>query len=256
VNAGRMRIVRIYVHAPSYFIALIALSARAQSFEVASVKIGRPPARSSFGPLPGDERYRAVNAPLSWLISAAYGVPIRQISGLPQALSGDGYDIEAKAEHPVNRDQMMQMLQHLLEDRFNLAVRRETKEIKAYVLVVAKGGAKMDESHGGDLVVQKINASKTFYQNMPMPVFANLLAFSIDDTVVDQTGLSATYDFTLNYMPERLGPGVLEGREPGPDPNAPSLSTALQQQLGLKLESRRGPVEMLVIERIEKLSQN
>jgi uncharacterized protein (TIGR03435 family) len=237
-------------------IALIALTASAQSFEVASIKIGTPPARSSFGPQPGGERYRAVNAPLGWLISAAYGVPMRQISGLPQALSGDGYDIEAKAERPVNRDQMMRMLQHLLEDRFKLVVRRETKEMKAYVLVVGKGGSKIEASQGGDLTVQKVNASKTVYQNMSMPVFANLLAFPVDDTVVDQTGLNGTYDFTLNYMPERLGPGVLEGREPGPDPNAPSLSTALQEQLGLKLESRKGPVEMLVIEHIEKLSGN
>ena len=237
-------------------IALIALTASAQSFEVASVKLGRPPARSSFGPQPGGERYRAVNAPLGWLISAAYGVPMRQISGLPQALSGDGYDIEAKAERPVNRDQMMRMLQHLLEDRFKLVVRREAKEMKAYVLVVAKGGSKIEASQGGDLAVQKVNASKTVYRNMAMPVFANLLAFPVDDTVVDQTGLSGTYDFTLNYMPERLGPGVLEGREPGPDPNAPSLSTALQEQLGLKLESRKGPLEMLAIEHIEKLSSN
>ena len=228
-------------------------TANAQSFEAASIKIGRPPAQSSFGPLPGGERYRAVNAPLNWLISAAYGVPLRQISGLP---SGDAYDIEAKADHPVNRDQMMLMLQHLLEDRFKLVVRRETKEIKAYMLVVAKGGAKLNESQGGDLAVRKINASKTVYQNMSMPVFANLLAFPVDDTVVDQTGLNGTYNFTLNYMPERLGPGVLEGREPGPDPNAPSLTTALQQQLGLKLESRKGPVAMLVIEHVEKLSGN
>jgi hypothetical protein len=127
------------------FIAVIALTACGQSFEVASVKLGKPPARSSFGPLAGGERYRAVNAPLNWLISEAYGVPMRQISGLPQAFSGDGYDIEAKADHPVNRDRMMAMVRTLLEDRFKLVVRRQTKEIKAYVLVVGKGGAKMEE---------------------------------------------------------------------------------------------------------------
>ncbi len=236
--------------------ALIALSACGQSFEVASVKLGKPPARSTFGPLPGGERYRAVNAPLSWLISAAYGVPMRQIAGLPQAFSSDEYDIEAKAERPVNRDQMTRMLRPLLEDRFKLVVRRETKEMRAYALVVAKSGAKMEESQGGELAIQKINASKTVYRNIAIPVFANLLAFPMDDTVVDQTGLKGTYDFTLNYMPERLGPGVLEGREPGPDPYAPSLATALQEQLGLKLESRKGPVETVVIEHIEKLSGN
>lgn len=248
-----MRIVRPSVKA---FIALIGLTACGQTFEVASVKLGKPPARSSFGPLPGGERYRAVNAPLNWLISEAYGVPIRQISGLPQAFSGDGYDIEAKADHPVNHDQMMAMLRALLEDRLKLVVRREAKEMKAYALVVAKGGAKMDQSPGGDLFIQKVNASKSVYTNMSMPVFANLLAFPMEDTVVDQTGLKGVYNFTLNYMPERLGPGVVEGREPGPDPNAPSLSTALQEQLGLKLESRKGPVQMLAIQHIEKLSGN
>jgi uncharacterized protein (TIGR03435 family) len=238
------------------FLALFALTACGQSFEVASVKLGKPPARTAYGPQPGGERYRAVNAPLSWLISEAYGVPLRQISGLPQAFSGDGYDIEAKADHPVNRDRMMAMLRALLEDRFKLAVRMETKEMKAYALVVAKGGAKMEESPDGEMALQKVNASKTIYTNMSMPIFADLLAFPVEDTVVDQTGLRGVYNFTLNYMPERLGPGILEGREPGPDTNAPSLSTALQEQLGLKLESRKGPVEMLVIEHIEKLSVN
>jgi uncharacterized protein (TIGR03435 family) len=236
---------------------LMALTAYGQSFEVASVKLGTPPAQSSFGPLPGGERYRARMAPLGWLMSAAYGVPMRLISGLPQALTSDGYDIEAKAEHAVSREVMMAMLRSLLEDRFKLAVRRETKELKAHVLVIAKGGAKLEENRdGGDLVVRKINASKSSYHNVPMPVLANLLAFPVDDTVVDQTGLKGSYDFTLNYMPEKLGPGVLEGREPGPDPNAPALDAALVEQLGLKLEVRKGPVEMLVVEHAERLKGN
>ena len=179
-----------------------------------------------------------------------------QIAGGGAWLDSARYDIEAKADHPVNHDEMMAMLRTLLEDRLKLVVRRETKEMKAYVLIVAKGGAKMEESPGGGMVIQKVNASRTVYANMSMPVLANLLMFPLDDTVVDQTGLRGVYNFTLNYMPERLGPGVLEGREPGPDPNAPSLTTALQQQLGLKLESRKATVDMLVIEHIEKLSGN
>jgi uncharacterized protein (TIGR03435 family) len=238
-------------------VALIALTACGQSFEVASVKLGDSPARSTFGPLAGGERYRAVNAPLSWLMSAAYGVPLRMISGLPQSFSGDLYDIEAKAERPVNRDQMMTMLQHLLEDRFKLVVRRETREMTAYVLVVGKSGAKVEESSdGGELAVQKVNASKSTYRNISIPMFANLLASIVDDTVADQTGLKGMYNFSLNFMPEHLGPGVLEGRERGPDPNAPSLSAALQDQLGLKLESRKVPLETLIVDRIEKLSAN
>jgi uncharacterized protein (TIGR03435 family) len=227
--------------------------ASGQSFEVASLKVGTPPAQSTFGPLPGGERYRARNIPLPWLLSSAYGVPIRQILALPQAFAGEAYDIEAKAEHPVNGAQMNAMLRTLLEDRFKLVVRRETREMKAHILVLAKGGTKMEENRdGAELLVRKVNASRSTYRNVPMPVFSNLLAFSVDDTVVDQTGLKGSYDFTLNYMPERLGPGVLEGREAGPDPYAPSLDTALQVQLGLKLESRKVSVEVLVVEHIEK----
>jgi uncharacterized protein (TIGR03435 family) len=233
--------------------ALTTVLSSGQGFEVASVKVGTPPARTTFGPLPGGERYRARNIPLPWLVSSAYGVPLRQISGLPQAFANESYDIEAKVEHPVNSAQMKAMLRTLLEDRFKLVVRRETREMKAHVLVLAKGGAKIEENRdGGELLLRKVNASRSTYRNVPMPVFANLLAFSVDDTVVDQTGLTGSYDFTLNYMPERLGPGVLEGREPGPDPYAPSLDTALQVQLGLKLESRKLPVEVLIVEHIEK----
>jgi uncharacterized protein (TIGR03435 family) len=235
------------------WIALTASMACGQAFEVASVRVGTPPTQSTFGPLAGGERYRARNMPLPWLISSAYGVPIRQVSSLPQAFANAAYDIEAKAEHPVNAAQMNAMLRALLEDRFKLVVRRETKEMSVHVLVLAKGGAKMEENRdGGELLLRKVNASRSTYRNVPMPVFANLLAFSVDDTVVDQTGLKGGYDFTLNFMPERLGPGVLEGREPGPDANAPSLDTALQVQLGLKLETRKIPVEVLAVEHIEK----
>jgi uncharacterized protein (TIGR03435 family) len=237
---------------------LVAVSVGAgQSFEVASVRLSKPPAQSSLGPLPGGERFVARNMPLIWLIGAAYHVTNRQISGLSQEQANQGYDIEAKAEHAVNREQMMALLRALLEDRFHLVVRRETKEMRTHVLVVAKGGPKLGESQdGGELTIKKVNASKSIYHNMSMPVFATLLAYPVEDTVLDQTGLKGTYDFTLDYMPEHLGPGVVEGREPGPNPNAPALDAALEQQLGLRLEVRKGPVEMLVIEHIEKLSGN
>jgi len=195
--------------------------------------------------------------PLVWLISAAYNVPMRQISGLPPELSDEGYDIEAKADHPVDRDQMMRMLQTLLEDRFKLALRRETKEVKAQLLVNAKAGAKLNENRdGAELAMRKITGNKMSYHNMPMALFANLLAFAVDDLVVDQTGLKGSYDFTLDYYRGPGGVGVKEGREPAPDPSGPSLQMALQEQLGLKLESRKGPVEMLIVDHIERPAVN
>jgi len=190
-------------------------------------------------------------------VSAAYNVPMRQISGLPQDLSNEGYDIEAKADRPANREWMMRMLQRLLEERFKLSVRRETKELKAQVLVIANGGAKLEENRdGAELAMRKITGNKMRYHNMPMALFANLLAFAVDDAVVDQTGLNGSYDFTLDYYRGPGGIGVKEGREPAPDANGPSLPAALREQLGLKLESRKGPVEMLVIEHVERLKGN
>jgi uncharacterized protein (TIGR03435 family) len=230
-------------------VALIALTACGQSFEVASVKLNTVAAANTLIRLPGGERLRAANFPLLWLIGEAYHVPNRQISGLPEAMSRDSYDIEAKAENPVSREQMMVMLQHLLEARFKLAVRRETKEMKAQVLVVAKGGAKLDENRdGADFFLDRIGRSKFSFHNVPMTIFANALSAWVDDTVVDQTGLKGTYDFELMVM--------LERSDNPQDSNAASVYSALQEQLGLKLESRKGPVEMLVIDHIEKLSGN
>src|SRR5580698_3634082 len=171
-------------------VAVIALATgfvRGQSFEVASLKPGTPHTQSTMSPLPGGERFMARNMPLVWLVSAAYNVPMRQISGLSSELANQGYDIEAKAEHPVDREQMMRMLQILLEDRFKLVARREVKELKAQALVIAKDGVKMDVNRdGAELAMRKINGNKMSYHNMPMVLFANLLAFAVDDEVFDQ----------------------------------------------------------------------
>jgi uncharacterized protein (TIGR03435 family) len=234
---------------------LLAGLAPAQSFEVASLKLSKPPARSTITILPGGERLVARNMPLLWLIGQAYGVPNRLISGLDDVK--ETYDIEAKADHPVPREQIMRMLRTLLEDRFRLKVRRETKELSAHVLVVAKGGPKLDENRdGGDLGIKKITGNKTAYRNIPMSLFANILSMAVDDAVVDATGLKASYDFTLDYYYGPGGQGVREGREPAPDANGASIYTALQEQLGLKLEARKGPVEMLVVEHIERPTGN
>ena len=233
-------------------IGLIALTAYGQSFEAASVKLNTVAMPNAVTILPGGERLRVTNFPLLWLIGEAYRVPNRQISGLPEAMGRECYDIDAKAEHPVNREQMMAMLRHLLEDRFKLAVRRETKEIKAYALVVAKGGPKLDENHdGAALFMDRIGRSKWGFHNMPMTLLANVLSSWAGDTVVDQTGLKGSYDFTLEVQMESSGPG-----EPAPDPNAPDVFRAVQEQIGLKLESRKGPVEMLIIDHFERLSGN
>jgi uncharacterized protein (TIGR03435 family) len=236
---------------------LMALTACGQSFEVASVRRNTDSGHNTITVLPGGERLRVRNFPLLYVMGAAYGVPNRQIDGLPKDMANECYDIEAKAERASSRDQMMRMLRTLLEDRFKLVVRRETRELKAQVLVVMKGGPKLEENRdGAELFMDRIGRSKWGFHNMPMPMLANVLSSWVDDTVVDGTGLTGSYDFTLEAFLGPGGPGVREGREAGPDQNAPSVYAAVQEQIGLKLEARKGPVEVLVVEHVERLAGN
>jgi uncharacterized protein (TIGR03435 family) len=228
------------------------------AFEVASVRLSQDVRRSpSIGPAPGGQRFSTTNMPLPWLISSAYDVSIRQLSGLPDSFNSKSYDIEATTGQPASRDQMMKMLQRLLEDRFKLRIRRETKELPVYVLAVAKGGPKLAENKDGSGLEARTGAGcKRSYRNFPMPLFANILSGDVADTVVDKTGLTRSYDFTLQFMPEQVGPGVKEGREPACPEGLPSVFTALREQLGLELDKQKTPVEFLAIDHIEEPSEN
>jgi uncharacterized protein (TIGR03435 family) len=246
-----------FMRTPVCLVILTISAAHSQSFEVESVKRNTEPAQNTISCLPGGVRLKVKNMPLNWLIGAAYNMPVRQISGLSETIAREDYDIEATADHPVNRQQMMLLLRHLLEDRFKLAVGRETKEMKAQVLVVAKGGSKLNENGDGvELFQDRIGRNKWAFRNMPIALFINAVANWIDDTVVDQTGLAGTYDFTVEFTPERIRQGGGEGGDRAPDPNGPSIYTALQEQLGLKLESRKNLVEFLLIEHVERPAGN
>lgn len=111
---------------------------------------------------------------LVYLISLAYDVPVRLIR-LPASFDPGRYDIEAKSDRPVTREAMLRMLQTLLEERFRMAPRRETKQLDVLALVIAKGGPKIRENEdGADLEIRKVAAGKTSYKNMPLGVFANV----------------------------------------------------------------------------------
>ena len=243
---------------------LIVLGACAQiarsqtAFEVASIKLSVDATRKpSIGPSPGGEKFTARNMPLLWLISSAYDVSIRQISDLPKSFSSKSYDIQAKSAQRASREQMMKMLQTLIEDRFKLRLRHESKELSAYVLTVTKDGPKLDENtSGADLEARNSGAGRESYRNVPMPIFANILAAHLDDTVVDKTGLNGSYDFKLEFRQESARDGAKDGHEPTPNLDAPSLFTALREQLGLELRRQRVAVEFLVIDHIEEPSEN
>ena len=223
-----------------------------QRFEVAVIHPHTAPADSgaSFELFPGG-RIKIVNEPVKLLIRTAFHVPNPQIAGDPSWVETDPYDIEAKTGRPEKPtpDQLGPMLQNLLAERFRFQFHRETRELSVLALVVTKGGPKMkpkqeDETpgmntHAGHGVSQLIATGST------MDLFAAYVGNRLGRIVIDKTGLTGSYDFTLEWAPEQ-----------GSDSPAPSLVTALQEQLGLRLESRKSPMEVLVIDRIERPSDN
>jgi uncharacterized protein (TIGR03435 family) len=184
----------------------------------------------------------------------AYRVASYQISGGPAWLATDRFDINAKAsgDRTLTADQKREMLRALLEDRFHLKVHRKVKEQSVYSLVVAKGGPKLKTSsadeQSGMTLGSKGQTLEMRFSKWNMARLAGQISGNEGRKVVDKTGLSGEYDFTLSYLDDRRAVG---GQEDGP-----SLFTALQEQLGLKLESQKGPVEVLVIDHADKPSEN
>jgi uncharacterized protein (TIGR03435 family) len=224
------------------------------SFEVASIKAHPGPITFSKGPLVNGASLTGTAITLLNLIADAYGLRYDQISGGPNWLGSDHFDIVAKsaAEGPLARNQAMQMLQGLLADRFQLKVHRETKETPVYALAVGKNGAKLkesapDETGGtsvrGNGIEMHMEASKG-----TMDKLAYQLSLTAGRPVLDRTGLSGHYTYTLDWLPAN-------GTAP-PDSDIPSIFAAVQEQLGLRLEATKAPIEMLIVDRAAKPSEN
>jgi uncharacterized protein (TIGR03435 family) len=259
------------------------------SFEVASIKPNRSgELRISIGFEPG--RFMANGVTVKQLIALAYDVRDLQVSGGPGWVDSERYNIEAKepdslAEElpklpPDQRGERLRlMVQSLLADRFKLTLRHESKEYPVYALVVAKNGPKLQQARPGDTYpkgmkgpdgvghagMMSMGPGQLTGQGLPMESLARLLSQALGRTVMDQTGLKGNYDFTLQWTPEQAGTMMLkapEGGNPGPESapppesSGPSIFTAIQEQLGLKLESTKGPVDILVIDHVEKPSEN
>ena len=213
----------------------------AQSFEVASVKAAarnaEPPAFSEDG---AQLSYSKVT--LITLLMRAYGLKYRQIVG-PEWLSAERYDVMAKLPESATKDQIPRMLQSLLEDRFSLAVHRESRLENGYALTVAKSGPKMKPAPASE-GARRMKGPKglEIKGNATMPALAGALADALDCPVVDGTALSGAYQVDLNWTPGE-NPAVSE----------PALASALQAELGLKLETRKYPVEYLIVDHAEKV---
>jgi uncharacterized protein (TIGR03435 family) len=225
---------------------VIAFAQERPSFEVATVKPSDPDHAGAQMFSPGPGRFTAMTATLKDLVAWANGVRRFQVSGGPGWFDSDHYDISAKADGAPNFTILRPMLRTLLEDRFRLGLHRETRELPVYELVVGKSGPKMRQVDAAGLGVGTGRGRLTG-KGTDIATFAQVLSDQVDHVVVDQTGLAGFYEFTLTWAAD----DAPAGDEPGP-----SLFAALYEQLGLKLEPAKGPVEVLVIDHVEKPDAN
>ena len=251
---------RQYTPGTCLVLVLVAV-AGAQTFEVASIKVlppGNPGDRRDppkIEPTPGNLVMRGVG--IGELVMWSFKVGRSQVSNPEYAMQQvtDRFDIIAKAAGPAPSDELRVMLQNLMKERFKMVTHRETKEISAYVLVEAKGGHKMKVSEAKDgrgvLPVQQEGKMALNGQAATLDQLCMFLGGPLRTPVIDQTGLKGRYDFEFdltNFMQQ----GPPQPGEAPPDPVA-ILQSALPKQLGLKLESKKMPIEMLVIDHIEKV---
>jgi uncharacterized protein (TIGR03435 family) len=233
------------------------------AFDVATIKPAEPePGR--FIKMQSAHRFYAKGHTLKSLVCAAYNLNPRTVSGGPAWIESDRYDILAGTPGEIrpNLDEQMAMLRKLLTDRFGLAFHHEQKELSFYALTVARSGPKLKESTGpADSQPELISVVYPDHVMLPArnATVAEFVAMMqravLDRPVVDRTGLSGKFDFTLEWTSDESQFG---GALPPPpaEPTKPGLFVALQEQLGLKLEAMKGLVEAMVIDRVERPSEN
>lgn len=230
------------------------------AFEVASIKPSLDPPGSVVGIFESKGRINAKNVTLKRCMRGAYDVPEPQVIGGPRWADQDRYDIEAKATVPAGDHELMLMLQTLLSERFKLVFHREQRPIPGYRLVLAKGGLKAQVSAPDRGSVGHSQRGRIEAEGCTMSQLALKLAEALKQPVLDATGVAGRYDLKLEWTPDDLQakPPSADQRPGGaPEPGAgPSIFAALQEQLGLKLESSKVPAEVLVIDSAEKPSAN
>ncbi len=252
-----------------------AAGAKAPAFEVVSIK----PNKSGPGMMrvmSGGDRYSTTNISLKGLIRNAYGIKMDDlISGLPGWADSVGFDIEAKIDGEIvaalkkmpneqSAEQRRLMMQAMLAERFRLQIHHENKEIPMYALVIAKGGFKLKDadpnntypngikgpdgiSHPG---MMTMGNGKLTAQGIPISNLAANLSGQVHRFVVDKTGLTGKYDVTLQWSPDEIRSADT------PETAGPSIFTAVEEQLGLKLEAVKGPADAIVVDHIEMPTEN
>jgi uncharacterized protein (TIGR03435 family) len=242
-------------------------SARPQ-FDVASIKPSEERGMMYVRTLPGG--HLVANAPARLMLMNAYGVQFSQLVGGPDWLGSETWSVDARATGSPTRDEMMLMLQSLLEERFHLKVRREHRDMPVYALTVARNGSKLPVPKEGGCATAvpgqpepttapcgrvRISMSPEGVLmeggSAPMAELVRVLAIPLSRPVVDRTALAGVYDIRLRFADEPSA-----ATAPSADaPNA-GIFTAIQEQLGLKLESAKAPGDVLIIDHIERPTAN
>lgn len=232
-----------------------------QSYDVMSIRVNKTGSGSSSTDT-DDGRFSAHNISLKQLLEQGYDIKQDLISGVSGPLESARFDIEAKVVDPdlealkkMNREQRRSMLLPLITERFQLKTHIEVKPLPVYELVVAKGGAKFKlsadqtKAGGGDMITNGSRALiKITAREVPMGALAKVLSSRADRTVIDKTGLTGIFDLDLQWS-----------NEDNPDAAAdapPTIFTAIEEQLGLKLQPGKGPVDTLVVDHAEMPSEN
>ncbi len=238
------------------------------AFDVATVK----PSHATDGhthiywhPENGD--FSASNISLKGLPEFAYDLPESRMVGGPAWIGSDKWDVEAKASpevdvpmHTTSTDVAKalkrSLVQALLADRFQLKSHAETRELPLYALIVMKGGPKFERAKEDGTSIGSGNSHITIKGGDSMAILAAQLARVTGRVVLDQSGLAGRYDIALRWTPDNGLPDKINGATSPEESNGPSIFTAVQEQLGLKLDPQKGPVNVLVIDAVQPPTAN
>jgi uncharacterized protein (TIGR03435 family) len=232
------------------------------TFDVAAIHPANPGVSGGgIKPLPNGTGYIVQNMNVKSMMTVIYRIPAGRIQGGPDWFSTAAFDLEAKADRAYGLDDLHTMFKNLLADRFGLKFHTETHQGPVYELMVDRSGLKMRaDGDVGNLNIPIIPNGPAEFVGTKVPIgylcwFLGQQMQSDPRPVVDKTGLTQVYDFTLAFMPE-LPPGVSIDALPPEMQNRPKIQEALQEQLGLRLESGKGPVESYVIDHVDKPTEN
>lgn len=245
------------------WLAFAVILAQAQhstpAFDVSSIHPHAPDDTRFRVKPPSNGQFTAVGAVAKLIVMLAYDVQESQVADGPDWFDKEKWDIEARsAGHTTSTSaETRAMLQNLLAERFAMKVHRETRQLPAYALTIAKGGPKFKPAAPGTSANIQITGNSIRLDSGDMSRLSQLLATSVGRPVIDRTGLNQTYDLSLTWDDAPINEGgvpVLDA--PAATGDNGSIFTAIRNQLGLRLESRRAPVGVIVIDRIERPSAN